>query len=136
MFQLLYTIDSQYTALQLLYTINNQELHTTIKEEAADNKSSLVFTILINHSMKNPKSLSTKEILAGIATIFVFSIGCYVGSCYSYKTVVIPFKQEALQKGYAEWLVVDQVTGRTEFMWKTPTQLVANTPSSVIPPAR
>lgn len=70
---------------------------------------------------KKPRTVVTKptEVFAAFLILVAFIGGCYLGSSCSYKWNVIPLKSQAIEKGYAEWQVVDLINGHTEFVWKT-----------------
>ena len=40
-------------------------------------------------------------------------------------------KSQAIDKGFAEWQVVNPLNGQTEFVWKESEKKVAMTPSSL-----
>jgi hypothetical protein len=58
------------------------------------------------------------ELAVGGCIIAAFVLGCWAGSTCSNKWTVIPLKSQAIEKGFAEWQVVDQQQGITEFVWK------------------
>jgi len=47
-----------------------------------------------------------------------FFIGIMVSLVASEIIMVQPLKQDAVDKGYAYWLVIDNGTGETKFVWK------------------
>ena len=62
--------------------------------------------------------LKTSEIICGAIILVAFLIGIFVGSNYVHKTKVVALQRDAIQKGFAEWVVVDSENGATEFSWK------------------
>jgi len=74
---------------------------------------------------RNKKSVATNssEIIAGFCVLVAFIFGCYAGSSCTKKWSVSPLKSEAVEKGYAEWQIVDNHSGATKFAWK---QIVGN----------
>jgi hypothetical protein len=58
------------------------------------------------------------EIAFGVLLLFVFLIGWYIGSTCTNKLTVLPLKHQAIERGFAEWQVIDQQVGTTEFVWK------------------
>jgi hypothetical protein len=86
-----------------------------------------------NISSKKTNTVIAKpsEIFASILILFAFVLGCYLGSSCSYKWNVIPLKSQAIDKGFAEWQVVNPLNGQTEFVWKESEKKVAMTPSSL-----
>jgi hypothetical protein len=70
------------------------------------------------NNFSSKKIAKPSEIFASILILVAFIFGCYLGSSCSYKWNVIPLKSQAIDKGFAEWQVVDPVNGRTEFVWK------------------
>lgn len=54
--------------------------------------------------------------------IFISSITFILGTLLSFLMFILlllnPLKGEAVEKGYAEWKVVDNNTGETKFVWK------------------
>lgn len=53
-----------------------------------------------------------------IISIIAFFLGGMVSLLLSIFLMVNPLKGEAVEKGYAEWKVVDNNTGETKFVWK------------------
>ena len=49
-------------------------------------------------------------LFAGLVTGFAFG-------CMTVESANKDLKANAVQRGYAEWKVVDQATGKTEFVW-------------------
>ena len=82
---------------------------------------------------KKPRTVITKpsEVLVAFLILISFIGGCYLGSSCSYKWNVVPLKSQAIEKGYAEWQVVDPINGHTEFVWKTPENKTLVSSSSV-----
>ncbi len=58
------------------------------------------------------------ELSAGAILLFAFIVGWYLGSTCTNKLSVLPIKRQAIERGFAEWRVVDQQVGTTEFVWK------------------
>ena len=76
---------------------------------------------MINKSaetLRTKKTAKSSELIIGLCIITAFIFGCYAGSTCSYKWSAMPLKQQALEKGFAEWQVIDQQLGTTEFVWK------------------
>lgn len=84
-----------------------------------------------NISSKKTNTILAKpsEIFASILILVAFIFGCYLGSSCSYKWNVIPLKSQAIDKGFAEWQVVDPINGRTEFVWKELENKISTPPS-------
>ncbi len=53
-----------------------------------------------------------------IISIIAFMLGGMVSLLLSIFLMLNPIKGEAVEKGYAEWKVVDNNTGETKFVWK------------------
>jgi hypothetical protein len=53
-----------------------------------------------------------------VISIIAFFLGGMVSLLLSILLMVGPLKGEAVEKGYAEWKVVDNNTGETKFAWK------------------
>lgn len=60
----------------------------------------------------------TSELVVGLCVVIAFVLGCYAGATCSYKWSAMPLKQQAIEKGFAQWQVIDQQLGTTEFVWK------------------
>lgn len=73
-----------------------------------------------NLRIHQPPRLKLSDIVIGVFILLSFLIGCYIGSSCSYQWNVAPLKSQAIEKGYAEWQVIDTMNGQTEFVWKTP----------------
>ena len=61
--------------------------------------------------------LKTSEIVLSAIVLIAFVIGITIGSNCTFKSSTVPLQRDAIQKGFAEWVVVDPETGRTEFAW-------------------
>ncbi len=70
---------------------------------------------------KKPRTTLTKpsEVFVALLILVAFIGGCYLGSSCSYKWNVVPLKSQAIEKGYAEWQVIDPINGHTKFVWKS-----------------
>lgn len=53
-----------------------------------------------------------------VLIVFAFILGGLISLLLSIILLVNPIKGEAVEKGYAEWKVVDNNTGETKFVWK------------------
>ena len=53
-----------------------------------------------------------------ICTTVGFILGGLISLLLTIIFIVNPIKGEAIEKGYAEWKVVDNNTGETKFVWK------------------
>lgn len=76
---------------------------------------------MINKStetLRTKKTAKSSELIIGLCIIMAFIFGCYAGSSCSYKWSAMPLKHQAIEKGFAEWQVIDQQLGTTEFVWK------------------
>lgn len=71
----------------------------------------------MNNRLRHTR-LKLTEIFYGLISLIAFLLGIYVGSNYVYKTKVVALQRDAIQKGFAEWVVVNAETGSTEFSWK------------------
>jgi hypothetical protein len=67
---------------------------------------------------KKTVTTKTSELVTGACIVIVFVLGCYTGSVCSNKWSTMPLKQQAIEKGFAQWQVIDQQQGTTEFVWK------------------
>jgi hypothetical protein len=67
---------------------------------------------------KKSVAANASEILAGFCVLIAFILGCFAGSSCTNKWSVATLKSEAVQKGYAEWQIIDNQSGATKFTWK------------------
>lgn len=59
-----------------------------------------------------------REIVCAALMVVSLVVGIIIGSTSITKGTVMPMQREAISKGFAQWIVVDQENGRTEFAWK------------------
>jgi hypothetical protein len=53
-----------------------------------------------------------------LITLWGMLIGAFVSITITYLIVIEPMQEEAIERNYAEWKVVDNKTGDTKFTWK------------------
>ena len=72
-------------------------------------------------SETSSKTINNMKKLDTIILIILTSIMtlCSTGLVYEY-FVVMPFKRDAVEKGFATWQVINNSTGRTQFTWNSP----------------
>jgi len=67
----------------------------------------------------NKSFFRSQEGFISILVVISFILGILLSNIVVNKSKVLPMQREAISKGFAEWIVVDQETGATEFAWKT-----------------
>lgn len=73
--------------------------------------------------MKNQtKSWSTIELIMLMVWSSVLTLCVAMIAAYAY--LVSPLKKEAVDRGFAEWKVVDNSSGQTQFVWKQSPKLL------------
>ncbi len=85
-------------------------------------------------AIRKTRTIATKpsELIAAATIVIAFVAGCYTGSSCTSNWTVAPLKSQAIEKGFAEWQVIDQNQGITKFVWKEidlsnkPTEHIAN----------
>lgn len=71
-----------------------------------------------NQPKKNESHIVFNLLETAFVTLWGILIGSIVSFVIIYLIVVEPMQEEAIERNYAEWKVVNNKTGETKFTWK------------------